>query len=58
MLLLEDSEHYDLYSDTEREEFLFCLFKHLCLGGELCQYEDDLQPYLDATKLLYKDLVR
>ena len=58
MLLLEDSDHYDGYSDSEREEFLFRLFKHVCLGGAVCQYEDTVQPYLDVTKSLYKDLVR
>ncbi|XP_015280002.1 PREDICTED: uncharacterized protein C11orf70 homolog [Gekko japonicus] len=57
VLLLEDSDHYDLFSRLDREEFLFCLFKHLCLGGALCQYEDDLGPYLETTKALYKDLV-
>ncbi len=56
-LLLEDSDNYDIFSETDRKEFLFCLFKHMCLGGEVCQYEDSIQPYLDATKLLYKDLV-
>nr|XP_020651668.1 uncharacterized protein C11orf70 homolog [Pogona vitticeps] len=57
VLLLEDSDHYNLYSHTDREEFIFCVFKHLCLGGALCQYEDDLGPYLETTKALYKDLV-
>ncbi|XP_062983909.1 cilia- and flagella-associated protein 300 isoform X2 [Elgaria multicarinata webbii] len=56
VLLLEDSDHYDLFSHSDREEFLFCLFKHLCLGGALCQYEDELGPYLETTKALYKDL--
>ncbi|XP_045872635.1 cilia- and flagella-associated protein 300 isoform X3 [Meles meles] len=58
VLLVEDSEKYDIFSQPDREEFLFCLFKHLCLGGALCQYEDVLPPYLQTTKLLYKDLVR
>ncbi|KAH0625173.1 hypothetical protein JD844_033353 [Phrynosoma platyrhinos] len=57
VLLLEDSDHYDLFSHSDREEFLFCLFKHLCIGGALCQYEDDLGPYLETTKALYKELV-
>ncbi|XP_029409703.1 cilia- and flagella-associated protein 300 [Nannospalax galili] len=57
ILLLEDSEKYEVFSQPEREEFLFCLFKHLCLGGSLCQYEDMLKPYLETAKLLYKDLV-
>ena len=27
------------------------------LGGSLCQYENNLQPYLDVARLLYKNLV-
>ncbi|XP_055278860.1 cilia- and flagella-associated protein 300 isoform X3 [Moschus berezovskii] len=57
VLLLEDSEKYEVFSQPDREEFLFCLFKHLCLGGALCQYEDVINPYLETTKLIYKDLV-
>ncbi|XP_007520785.1 cilia- and flagella-associated protein 300 isoform X1 [Erinaceus europaeus] len=57
VLLEEDSEKYEIFSQPDREEFLFCLFKHLCLGGALCQYEDVLTPYLETTKLIYKDLV-
>ncbi|EGV95538.1 Uncharacterized protein C11orf70-like [Cricetulus griseus] len=56
VLLMEDSEKYEVFSPQEREEFLFCLFKHLCLGGSLCQYEDMLKPYLETAKLIYKDL--
>nr|XP_054771460.1 cilia- and flagella-associated protein 300-like [Lytechinus pictus] len=57
MILLEDSDNYEVFSELEREQFLFRLFEHLCLGGSLCQYEDSITPYLDTTKLLYKDLV-
>ncbi|XP_038144812.1 cilia- and flagella-associated protein 300 [Cyprinodon tularosa] len=57
MLQEEDSEHYYVVGKTERKEFLFCLFKHLCLGGELCQYEDNIDPYISTTKKLYKDLI-
>lgn len=55
---MEDSDHYDLFSQLDRQEFLFCLFKHLCIGGSLCQFEDVVDPYLETTKALYKDLVR
>ncbi|XP_066426774.1 cilia- and flagella-associated protein 300 isoform X1 [Molothrus aeneus] len=57
VLLLEDSDHYDLFTQLDREEFLFCLFKHFCIGGTLCQYEDVVDPYLETTKAFYKDLV-
>ncbi|XP_076238505.1 cilia- and flagella-associated protein 300 [Calliopsis andreniformis] len=58
MLLDEECPEYDLYAKDEREEFIFRIFQMLVLGGMLCQYEDTLDPYLDTTKLLYKDLIR
>lgn len=58
MLLDEESEEYSLYSEDERKEFIFRIFQMLVLGGILCQFEDTLEPYLDITKKIYKDLVR
>lgn len=58
MLLDEESEEYNLYSEEERNEFIFRIFQMLVLGGILCQYEDTLEPYLDVTKNIYKDLIR
>ncbi|XP_078259277.1 cilia- and flagella-associated protein 300 isoform X1 [Rhinoraja longicauda] len=57
VLLLEDSDGYQIFSDTERKEFIFCLFKHFCLGGILCQFEDTIDPYLEITKAVYKEIV-
>ncbi|XP_029920417.1 cilia- and flagella-associated protein 300 [Myripristis murdjan] len=57
MLQEEDSEHYYVVGREERGEFLFRLFKHLCLGGELCQHEDAIDPYINTTKQIYKDLI-
>eukprot|EP01052_Picozoa_sp_SAG31_P062366 SAG31_NODE_21348_length_552_cov_0.567329_2_plen_68_part_01 len=57
MLLVEDSENYWLYSDEERNEFLFKIFSHLVLGGGMCQHEDEIVPYFEATKKFYKDLL-
>ncbi|XP_022098020.1 uncharacterized protein C11orf70 homolog isoform X2 [Acanthaster planci] len=57
MLLVEESDYYSIFSDSERQEFLFLLFKHLCLGGEVCQYEDNIQSYLDTAKSIYKELI-
>ncbi|KAJ3331406.1 hypothetical protein HDU76_003296 [Blyttiomyces sp. JEL0837] len=56
-LLMPEFESYDCFSKEERREFIFHIFKALCLGGRLCQYEDDIEPYLDTTKKLYKDLI-
>ncbi|XP_071440399.1 cilia- and flagella-associated protein 300-like [Hetaerina americana] len=57
MLLDEESDNRDLFSTSEKREFIYRLFCHLCLGGRLCQYEDVLEPYLTVTRILYKDLV-
>ncbi|XP_067841565.1 cilia- and flagella-associated protein 300 isoform X2 [Heptranchias perlo] len=57
VLLLEDSDNYQIFSEAERDEFVFRIFKHLCLGGALCQFEDTIDPYLETTKAVYKELV-
>lgn len=58
MLLDEDSENYHVLGSAERGELLFRLFKHLCLGGALNQYEDTVEPYISVTKKMYKELIR
>ncbi|KAL1132391.1 hypothetical protein AAG570_010346 [Ranatra chinensis] len=57
--LLLDPSHkcYNIISASEREQFIFLLFKHLCLGGKWCQNEDVINPYIDLTKELYKDII-
>jgi protein yorkie len=50
----EDSEHGEMYTTEERSEFLFRVMAHCCLGGAMCQYEDQLEPYLDVTRRLYR----
>ncbi|XP_017758798.1 PREDICTED: uncharacterized protein C11orf70 homolog [Eufriesea mexicana] len=58
MLLDEECSEYNLYVKDEREEFIFRIFQMLVLGGVLCQYEDILNPYLEVTKAIYKDLIK
>ena len=57
MMLNEDSEHYLVYDDDEKDEFLFRLFRHLVIGGGMCQAEENVDPYLDAVRELYKSLL-
>ena len=38
-LLVEDSEFYSIFSEKERDEFLFHIFKRIVTGGALCQYD-------------------
>jgi hypothetical protein len=56
-LLIEDSESYSIFEEENRDEFLFHIFKRIVIGGSLCQYENNIQPYLDMTKCFYKDIV-
>jgi hypothetical protein len=39
-----------------RKQLIFRIFRGLAVGGALCQYDEALEPYLDATKLIYKEL--
>jgi cilia- and flagella-associated protein 300 len=36
-LLMPEFEEYDIFSALDRKEFIFSIFKSLCLGGRLCQ---------------------
>lgn len=57
MFLSDESEYFDLFSESEANEFIYNLLKLVCLGGSLNQYEDTLQPYLDVVLQLYRDLI-
>ena len=39
MFISEESEHIDLYSEQEKEEFIFHLLRRLVVGGSLSQSE-------------------
>ena len=56
-LIVEDSEPYSIFSQDQRDEFLFHIFKRIVIGGSLCQYEERIEPYLNMTKDFYKDIV-
>jgi len=58
MMLTDESDHASLFTDEEKEEFIYAIFRNIVLGGYCNQYEDDVQPYIDATKYVYKDLVK
>lgn len=57
VVLMEDSEMYDSFTEKERKEFLFRIFSHLVFGGASNQYEDHVEEYFRVTKEVYKDLL-
>ena len=54
---MEESEHFDVFSEDDQRELLFRIFKHVMVGGALCQFEDYIMDYKSVTKFLYKNLV-
>ncbi|KAK9811465.1 hypothetical protein WJX72_004407 [[Myrmecia] bisecta] len=57
LLLSKDSENAALFSEQDTAQFLFRVFRHLCLGGAINQFEDNIEAYLDVTKKIYKELI-
>ncbi|XP_037788185.1 cilia- and flagella-associated protein 300-like [Penaeus monodon] len=47
----------EVFSREDRRQLLFRLFRLLALGGECCQFEDNIYNYLSVTRTLYRDLV-
>lgn len=57
VILMEESEMYDAFSERDRIQFLFKIFSHLIFGGASNQYEDHVEEYFRVTKEIYKDLL-
>lgn len=57
MMISDESDYANLFTSEEKDEFIYALFQHIVLGGYCNQYEDSIQPYIDATKFVYKDLM-
>jgi len=57
MLFEDECEEYFLYSEDERSEFMFRLLRHFSTGGQWCQDDVVIEPYLNAMKYVYKDLL-
>lgn len=54
LLVNPDSEYADVFSADQQAELLFHVFRALSVGGGVCQPDERLEPYLVATKALYK----
>lgn len=57
LILHDDSPNAEALSAEERSEFLWRLLCHVALGGAMNQFEDSLEPYRGAVKMVYKDLL-
>ncbi|KAA0145786.1 hypothetical protein FNF28_07796 [Cafeteria roenbergensis] len=51
-----DTEHVGLFDEEEEEaELLFRVFRQFVIGGSMCQWEDNVRPYLAVTQSTYRD---
>ncbi|RLN54859.1 hypothetical protein BBJ29_002480 [Phytophthora kernoviae] len=58
MLANPESENCEVFSDQDKQEFIFQLFFTLVIGGgALCQPDPRLQAYESTTRALYRALV-
>lgn len=57
VLIFEESEMYEELPAETRNELLIHLLEIVVLGGSLNQYEDKINPYKEAVKEIYKNLV-
>lgn len=55
MLVNPDSENASVFSDSERRELLFRLFRLLVVGGAMCQPDTNTTRYFALTQALYRD---
>ncbi|KAL7748833.1 hypothetical protein RI367_005746 [Sorochytrium milnesiophthora] len=54
----EDAQYGEFAAATDRQEVMFHVLVLLVLGGRVCQYDDAMHAYVEASRQLYKDLVR
>jgi len=52
-----ESEDFDVFSEPQRRELITTIFRHLVLGGGMNQWDDSIDPYVEATRGFYKDLL-
>ena len=57
MLVNEDSENSGLFSEKDKKELIYVLFRTLVVGGSMCQPDTRTERYLEMTKSLYRDLL-
>lgn len=57
MFLNEYSENAHCFDEEESKELILKILKMVCVGGALCQPEENIEKYLTILKLLYKEMV-
>lgn len=54
MMVNDDSEYAEVFSDEEKDEFLYHILRRCVIGGPLCQPCDSIKDYLEPIKEFYR----
>lgn len=57
LLINPESLKAHVFGEDDRKEFIFIIFKLLCIGGSMCQPDSISTRYIDVTKNAYKDML-
>lgn len=57
VLVNENSENSCVFSESDKSELIYAIFKIFAVGGSLCQPETTIARYLEMTKAFYKDIL-
>jgi hypothetical protein len=52
--VVQESDNAELFSEVDQKQLLYRLLSHVVLGGPMCQYEEELTPYVETVKRLYR----
>ena len=55
VLINTDSDNFSLFSEDDKQQYIYQLFAMLVLGGAMCQSDVKTERYLNMTKGLYED---
>jgi hypothetical protein len=56
LLLNPYTEEEEVYSDEDKKEFIYHIFRWLCVGGSMSQPDESITSYINTTKALYRSL--
>nr|CCA17742.1 conserved hypothetical protein [Albugo laibachii Nc14]CCA18386.1 conserved hypothetical protein [Albugo laibachii Nc14] len=57
MMIESDNDTDDFFTESERKEFMCHIFRSVVIGGSLSQPDENISPYISATKSMYKRLI-
>ncbi|GMI01784.1 hypothetical protein TrVE_jg7205 [Triparma verrucosa] len=57
MLVNSDSENGCIFTEAQKNEFIYHMLKLVVVGGSMCQSEEKFFEWKEMTKALYKDTV-